>query len=79
MSSIVKEFNPREQSHVEWLKSLGEGMAKVTEGENSDIIHLMTQNPMKIIFTDIREFAYIHFQLAMKYTNAVLAKDAYLP
>jgi len=54
-------------------------MAKVTNGDNCDIIYLMTHNPMNEIFTDFMQFAYIHFQLAMKYTNAVLSKDAFIP
>jgi hypothetical protein len=79
MASIVQKFNPRDREHVAWLKELGEGMAKVTNGDNCDIIYLMTHNPMNEIFTDFMQFAYIHFQLAMKYTNAVLSKDAFIP
>mgnify|MGYP005988503833 CR=1 FL=1 len=73
MASIVQKFNPRDSEHVAWLKELGEGT------DNCDIIYLMNHNPMNEIFTDFMQFADIHFHLAMKYTNAVLSKDAFIP
>jgi hypothetical protein len=77
-SGVVKKFDPSKKEHVLWLRGINKGMAKVTEGEKCDVVALMNVNPMgeKI---DPVEFAYQHFTLCMKYTNAVFDGKAYVP
>jgi hypothetical protein len=63
------------------LKEVGAGMAKVTTGERYDISKIVNNNPLsgKPKMGNPMDWAYIHFQLAMKYTNAVLNGDAFIP
>lgn len=79
MSDFVKEFNPREESHVMWLKAIGEAMAKATNGKRVNLDAVVNDNPMGCTMTTMLDFAYVHFQLAMKYTAAVLNRDAFVP
>jgi hypothetical protein len=34
MADFVQKFDCRNEEHVMWLKELGQGMAKVSTGEN---------------------------------------------
>ena len=81
MSEFVKNFDCKDEKHVMWLKEVGEIMAKVTMGGKADIIGSVNNNPLKNTptMTSPADWAYIHFQLAMKYTNAVLNCDAFVP
>lgn len=79
MKNVVKEFNPREESHVMWLKSVNDAMTKVTSGERADVAGVWNNNPMGVPLKTPVELAYQHFQVAMKYANAVLACDAFVP
>jgi hypothetical protein len=77
-SGVIKKFEPSQKEHVLWLRSLSTGMGMVTEGKKCDVVALMNDNPMgeKINPT---EFAYQHFTLCMKYTNAIFDGKAYIP
>lgn len=79
MKNVVQEFNPREEAHVMWLKSINEAMAKATGGERIDVAGVWNNNPMGVPLENVLELAYQHFQIAMKYANAVLASDAFIP
>jgi len=50
----------------------------VTDGRKCDVVQLMNSNPMgeKV---DAVEFAYQHFTLCMKFTNAIFDGTAYIP
>ena len=78
---FVRNFNCNNEKHVMWLKEIGIGMAKVTGGEKYDIIAAVNDNPIpgKPKMNNPIDWAYIHFQLAMKYANAVLNNDAFIP
>ena len=57
-------------------------MARVTYGgDKVDIIGIVNDNPIEgnPKMYNPMDWAYIHFQLAMKYTNAVLNGDAFVP
>jgi hypothetical protein len=75
---IVKKFDPKNKEHVLWLRSINKGMAMVTDGRKCDVVQLMNSNPMgeKV---DAVEFAYQHFTLCMKFTNAIFDGTAYIP
>ena len=79
--NFVKNFDCNNESHVLWLKDVGEAMTKTTMGEKVDIVKAVNQNPIKGTpqLPHPMDWAYIHFQLAMKYSTAVLNGDAYLP
>jgi hypothetical protein len=81
MSEFVKNFDCKNEKHVMWLKEVGEVMAKVTMGGKADIIGLVNSNPLDgtPTMTSPADWAYIHFQLAMKYCNSVLSGDAFVP
>ena len=64
-----------------WLKKVGGIMARSVSGEKVDIIHTINANPLpgKPSVDNPIDFAYIHFQLCMKYANAVLNGEAFVP
>ena len=80
MASLVTQmmtmFNPKLESHVLWLKSLGETMKSMKGMEN-----VLSQNPfkMKIKPTQFLDVPEIHFVLAVKYTDALFQGEAWIP
>jgi hypothetical protein len=81
MVNFVKGFDCKNETHVMWLKKIGSAMAKTTTGEKVDVIGIVNDNPIEgnPTMNNPMDWAYIHFQLAMKYTNAVLNEDAFIP
>lgn len=80
MTELVKKFDCKNHEHVEWLKYFTNAMAKATSGHASDvdIVKAMEMNPLRVE-VEVPAMPYIHFQLAMKYTTAVLNGDAWIP
>ncbi|AUT19151.1 hypothetical protein DSLPV1_180 [Dishui lake phycodnavirus 1] len=80
MTDLVKKFDCKNKEHVEWLKRFTSDMAMATSGgrADADIVKTMNENPLGVS-VEIPSIAYIHFQLAMKYTTAVLNRDAWIP
>ena len=78
---FVKNFDCKNEKHVMWLKEVGAGMVKAISGEKYDISKIVNNNPLygNPKMSNPVDWAYIHFQLAMKYTNAVLNGDAFVP
>ncbi|MBT5122732.1 MAG: hypothetical protein HOM38_08410 [Euryarchaeota archaeon] len=82
MVNFVKGFECQNESHVMWLKKVGGAMARATGGgDKVDIIGIVNDNPIEgnPKMDNPMDWAYIHFQLAMKYTNAVLNGEAFVP
>ncbi len=81
MANFVKEFDSKNEYHVMWLKEIGHAMAKTSGGKKVDIIGIVNENPLpgKPTMSNVMDWAYIHFQLAMKYANAVLNGEAFVP
>lgn len=81
MAHFVRSFDCKDEKHVMWLKDVGDAMTKITNNEKVDIISIVNNNPLKGSPTmkNVADWAYVHFQLAMKYTNAVLNSDAFIP
>lgn len=79
--NFVKNFDCNNERHVLWLKDVGDAMTKTTMGEKIDLIKVVNENPIdgNPQMSNPMDWAYIHFQLAMKYSTAVLNCDAYLP
>jgi hypothetical protein len=63
------------------LKKIGGVMAKSIGGDRINILSAVNDNPLhgKPTIENPIDFAYIHFQLCMKYTNAVLNGEAFVP
>ena len=81
MSHFVRSFDCNDEKHVRWLKDVGDAMTKVTNNERVDIISVVNSNPLKgkPTMNNVADWAYVHFQLTMKYANAVLNCDAFIP
>ena len=73
MADFVKNFNCKNEDHVMWLKKLGGVMAKSISAVNDNPL------PGKPVISNVADWAYVHFQLCMKYANAVLSEDAFVP
>jgi len=81
MAHLVRSFDSNNESHVIWLKDVGTAMTQITNGEKVDLIKMVNKNPLpgSPTMENVADWPYIHFQLAMKYTNAVLNCDAFVP
>lgn len=81
MTDFVKNFDCKNEEHVLWLKHVGEVMTKVTMGEKVDLVSAVNTNPLANSpkMSNPADWAYIHFQLAMKYSTAVLSGNAFVP
>jgi len=77
--NFIKKFNPQEKEHVLWLKDVCASMAQVTRGDKIDVITVANSNPFGCTLSSPLDFAQAHFQMAMKYTSAVLSEDAWVP
>jgi hypothetical protein len=64
-----------------WLKKVGGDMAKSIGGDHVDIMSVVNDNPLpgNPTIENPMDWAYVHFQLCMKYANAVLNGDAFVP
>lgn len=80
-ANFVKNFNCKNEKHVLWLRDVGHEMAKATAGEKVDIEKTINTNPIdgSPRLENMIDWAYTHFQLAMKYSNAVLNGEAFVP
>ena len=81
MATFVKNFDCKNEEHAMWLKKIGTGMAKSMDGRRIDIMSMVNDNPLptKPKIENPIDWAYVHFQLCMKYANAVLSGDAFGP
>jgi hypothetical protein len=81
MSDFVKGFDCKNETHIMWLKEVGRVMAQTTDGKRVDIIGTVNGNPIQGSpqMKNVMDWAYVHFQLTMKYANAVLNGQAFVP
>jgi hypothetical protein len=79
--SFVTEFNPKKEEHVLWLQKIDEVMLHVTDSkkESLDMMKTVNENPFGIKMTNPMDWAQAHFQLCMKYSQAVLRGVAHIP
>ena len=91
-SKFMNAFNPASEEHVQWMKSLfdvldimklnSDDIIKQEKAlQQYDINNIMKSNPFNINITDkdLLEYPIIHFSLAMKYSEAVLKNNAWIP
>ena len=80
-TEFVKPFDCKNEAHVMWFKSLGETMVKSLNGDKKiNMAAAIDENPLpgKPRVQNVMDFPYVHFQLAMKYSTAVLNGDAFI-
>jgi len=80
MAHFVRSFDCKTKNMLCGEEDRG-AMAKSISGDKIDIINIVNNNPLpgKPTADDPMNWAYIHFQLCMKYANAVLNCDAFIP
>ena len=81
MAHFVRSFDSKNEEHVMWLKKVVDTTVKSMSGDRIDLISIVHDNPLpgKPTIANPVDWAYIHFQLCMKYANAVLNNDAFIP
>ena len=80
--SFVKQFDPTKKEHVEWLQKIDISMSKASNQEkygSVDFMKIVNDNPFGIKMTNPMEWAESHFQLCMKFTQAVFRGVAFIP
>tara|TARA_B100000073_G_scaffold136928_1_gene112427 strand:- start:2197 stop:2457 length:261 start_codon:yes stop_codon:yes gene_type:complete len=79
--SFVKEFDPKNEEHVLWLQKIDEVMVLATDPlkGSTNIMKAVNENPMGVKMKSPMDWAQAHFQLCMKYSQAVLRGVAHIP
>mgnify|MGYP000701755707 FL=1 len=79
--SFVKEFDPKNEDHVIWLQKVDTVMLHITDhaNESKDMMKIVNENPFGIKMNNPMDWAQSHFQLCMKYSQAVLRGVAHIP
>tara|TARA_R110001599_G_scaffold59683_3_gene165973 strand:+ start:177 stop:428 length:252 start_codon:yes stop_codon:yes gene_type:complete len=79
MASIVTKVDPSKEEHVLWLQKVDTAMVGITEQKKIHLDKIVNDNPIITNKVDMVEWAFTHFQIAMKYTQAVLRGTAFIP
>jgi|TARA_R110000772_G_scaffold88738_2_gene184189 hypothetical protein len=79
MAAVVTKFDPTEEKHVLWLQKVDTAMVGITEQKKIHLDKIVNDNPIVTGKIDMVEWAFIHFQLALKYSQAVLRGKAFIP
>jgi hypothetical protein len=79
--SFVHAFDCTDETHVMWLKKVGDVTVKAIGGMQININQYVNDNPLpgRPTMHTPAEWAYVHFQLCMKYATAVLNSEAFVP
>ena len=80
--TFVKEFDPKNEEHVLWLQTIDKSMMKASDSQKyggEDFMKVVNENPFGIKITNPMQGAESHFQLCMKYSQAVFRGVAYIP
>ncbi len=80
--SFIKKFDPTREEDVLWLQKIDEAMTRASDQEkygSIDFMKIVNENPYGITMKNPMEWAESHFQLCMKFTQAVLRGVAYIP
>ena len=78
--SFVKEFDPKNEKHVLWLQNIDKTMVEMGDlSKSKDLMKTVNENPLGIKMDNPIDWAQSHFQLCMKYSQAVFRGTAYIP
>ena len=79
-SEIIKRFDPKNRSHVRWLRDIDDIMKS---SKHDEVIPHFMRNPMKVQPKDMETVAMDwimwHFGLCVKFTQSIFALDAWIP
>lgn len=77
---FLNRFNPADPSHVKWLKSIHDEVQSMDTNKSTQVLSLITNNPMNVNVTqtDMMEWVHIQFIVSMKYCGAVFDKTAHI-
>ena len=78
--SFVKELDPTNETHVTWLKNIDTVMVEMNDlSKSKDLMKIVNENPFGIKMNNPMDWAQSHFQLCMKYSQAVFRGVAHIP
>ena len=78
--SFVKEFDPKNETHVTWLKNIDTAMVEMNDlSKSKDLMKIVNENPFGIKMNNPMDWEQSHFQLCMKYSQVVLRGVAHIP
>ena len=77
-------FDPSDEQHVMWLKNAGNAMKLKEIDQRIDFKKIINENPLRIDGKAVKlenfyEWAFVHFTLGMRYAEAVLNHQAWIP
>jgi hypothetical protein len=79
-NQFAKMFNPKEKTHVLWLKRMNRQMEKMDPmTQQTNLLEMINENPMGARMSNGADWVFAHFGMAMAYTNAVLEGKAWIP
>lgn len=79
---FIAKFDPLNTEHVMWLEGMSRTMVGAGTGtKRVDLEKELKKNPMNIEISKehVLDFPQIHMVLAVKYTNAIFNKQAWIP
>ena len=79
MTTLIKNFDPVNKEHVLWLQKIDAAMVALTNNERKDLDKIVNSNPITETKIEMLDWAYVHFQLALKYSQGVLRGNAFIP
>ena len=79
MTSLVNGFDPMDKEHVLWLQKVDIGRATITNNKGVNMDGVINDNPITKTSVKMVDWAFIHFQIALKYSQAVLRGKASIP
>lgn len=78
--SFISKFDPTNETHVLWLQKVDDAMENIVSNTKKiDVVQIVNDNPCGGKIKNPLDFAEIHFQLALKYSQAVLRGSAFIP
>jgi hypothetical protein len=78
-NKFAKTFNPKEKTHVLWLRKMNRAMEKMGPTTQMNLLEMINENPMGEKMSNGADWVFAHFAMAMAYTNAVLEGKAWIP
>lgn len=79
MASAITQFDPSVEQHVLWLQKVDNAMIGITDQKKIHLEKIVNDTPFTCGRIDMVEWAFTHFQLTMKYSQAVLRGEAFIP
>ena len=77
--SFLGLFDPTDESHVLWLREVDDAMSSMAKPGKLHMEKVVNKNPMNVRQENMLDWPYTHFQLCMKYTQAIFKGTAFVP